>query len=344
MRVAIHLLLLATTSSALKVAVTGPTGKLGRAAVRQLVTNGHEARILLRHNVPTTSEARSDPAQMPPLDASSTAVAAYLVGLQGVEAVKGDINDEASLEQLLTGCSAVLSVHGARRTRKLSDLWTDPTLDPAHAKNVNYEGIKKLVAAMRKTNCKRIVRITGKGETPWSLFSILLNALGSMAKAWNNEGEHVLREAADIDYTIIRPGVMSTSDEDLCEPDKCLTANSLALADDGGDLKVTPIPHGAIANLCVEVLKFPNTARSTLTAMQSEAPGKGSDSWAPLLAEVKPDQRAFRTDLLKEHFLAVRVGGTVLALILAAIALGFATALKAVAVALIGAGRSLFGK
>lgn len=294
------LVALVATSSALKVAVTGPTGKLGRAAVRQLVANGYEAKILLRHSA-TAPQGASDVSRLPPIDADSAAVATYLLGLKGVEAIKGDINDEASLTELLTGCSAVLAVHGARRTRKLSDLWSDPTLDPAHAKNVNYEGLKKLISAARKTNCKRIVRITGKGEDPWSVFSILINLLGGMAKAWNNEGEHLLRDATDLEYTIVRPGVMSTSEADLCEPDKCLEPNSLALADDGGDLKVTPIPHGVVASLCVESLKYPNAARATLTAMQSEEPGKGADSWGPLLAEVKPDRRAFRKDLLKEH-------------------------------------------
>ena len=29
-----------------------------------------------------------------------------------------------------------------------------------------------------------------------------------MAKAWNYEGECVLRGTSDIDYTIIRPGIM----------------------------------------------------------------------------------------------------------------------------------------
>ena len=227
------------TSSALKVAVTGPTGKLGRAAVRQLVANGYEAKILLRHSA-TAPQGASDVSRL--RDHADSAADQLLARSQGVEAI-GDINDEASLTELLTGCSAVLAVHGARRTRKLSDLWSDPTLDPAHAKNVNYEGLKKLISAARKTNCKRIVRITGKGEDPWSVFSILINLLGGMAKAWNNEGEHLLRDATDLEYTIVRPGVMSTSEADLCEPDKCLEPNSLALADDGGDLKVT-IPHG----------------------------------------------------------------------------------------------------
>ena len=39
-----------------------------------------------------------------------------------------------------------------------------------------------------------------------------VNGLGSMAKAWNYEGERLLRAAAQSDgleYTIIRPGVRS---------------------------------------------------------------------------------------------------------------------------------------
>lgn len=44
----------------------------------------------------------------------------------------------------------------------------------------------------------------GKGEDPWSVFSILINGLGSMAKAWNYEGEQLLRSCKDVDYTIVR--------------------------------------------------------------------------------------------------------------------------------------------
>ena len=34
-----------------------------------------------------------------------------------------------------------------------------------------------------------------------------------MAKAWNYEGEQLLRACKDIDYTIIRPGVMGRVDD-----------------------------------------------------------------------------------------------------------------------------------
>jgi hypothetical protein len=45
--------------------------------------------------------------------------------------------------------------------------------------------------------------LAGKGEDPWSVFSILINGLGSMAKAWNYEGEQLLRACKDVDYTIV---------------------------------------------------------------------------------------------------------------------------------------------
>ena len=119
------------------------------------------------------------------------------------------------------------------------------------------------VDAARTTGCKRIVRLTGKGETPWSIFSILINGLGSMAKAWNYEGEQLLRAADDIEYTIVRPGVMRGEEADL-------PANSLALGDDGADLKVTSIPHASIARLCIDSLSFANAGRTTLCAMASD--------------------------------------------------------------------------
>eukprot|EP00913_Durusdinium_trenchii_P022892 g21494.t1 len=95
---------------------------------------------------------------------------------------------------------------------------------------VNCEAIAQLLAAAEQQKCPRLVRVTGKDRDPWSITSILINALGSMAKAWNFEGERRLR-GANIDYTIVRPGFMGDVDATLDE-DK-----ALALADNGGDLK-----------------------------------------------------------------------------------------------------------
>ena len=87
-----------------KVAVVGPTGKVGRLAVKRLVEQGYTPRILLRHK-PAAAAAPSLAK-----DADKDSVAAYLCGLEGVEAVAGDINDRASLDELLQGCSAKLNL------------------------------------------------------------------------------------------------------------------------------------------------------------------------------------------------------------------------------------------
>ena len=115
-----------------------------------------------------------------------------------------------------------------------------------------------------------------------------------------------------------------------------LPANSLALADDGGDLKVTSIPHATIARLAIDSLAYANAGRSTLCAMATEEPGEGADAWTPLLQEVQPDRRAFRDDLLPEHFRAVRLGGGALVAALATLAAGALLGVKALLGSLLG--------
>ena len=319
----------AVASPPAKIAVIGATGKVGRSAVQQLVSRGYKPRILLRH--PASVPA---PSSMPSADAPPAEVASFLASLPGVETISGDVTDPKSCEALVSGCSAVLALHGARRTRQLSDLWRNPEEDAGHAKQINYQGVANLIEAARASRtCKRIVRLTGKGETPWSIFSILINGLGSMAKAWNYEGERLLRACDDIEYTIVRPGVMRGEEADL-------PPASLVLGDDGADLKVTSIPHGSIAALCIDSLGYANAGRCTLCAMASEEPGTGADSWAPLLEKVAPDRRAFRDDLLAEHKRATTLGGAGLVVGLGAFASAVAAvvvlALKALAAAVLG--------
>ena len=135
-----------------------------------------------------------------------------------------------------------MALHGPVRPPPLQSLFRRlPEADPLHSKSVNYEAVKNLINAARKSDtCKRIVRVTGKGEEPYSFFSVLINMLGNMAKAWNYEGEELLREANDIDYTIVRPGVMTNESID--------TSNRYALEDNGqGSLPVTAVTHSQIA-------------------------------------------------------------------------------------------------
>ena len=280
-----------------QVAVIGATGRLGRLAVTQLVERGIPCKILVRQEtLPSPPPSLSlDTKENGETSLSSAQVAAYLASLKGVSVVHGDVGDVQALRELVKDCDACLALYGATRRSKVSDLWQNVAdEDPSHAKQVNYQGVLNLLQACEAVGCRRLVRITGKGETPTNFISILINVLGSMAKAWNYQGEQALRGQNTVDYTIIRPGLMKEDGP---------VGNVLTLADDGGDLPVAKIRYADIASLCIDCLEYDNAKRATLTAMTCE---NGASTWAPLLEKVQPDRRQFPSDMLEQHYAAVR--------------------------------------
>ena len=238
--------------------------------------------------------------------------------------VEGDATDAASCQKLVEGCDAILALHGPVKPPPFQSLFNLlPESDPKHSKSVNYIAVQNLIDAAKSENkCNRIIRVTGKGESPTQFFSVLINMLGNMAKGWNYEGEQLLRTQTDVDYTIVRPGMMGKDD--------IPSGKVLALADNGGDLPVTAVTHSQIAGLCVDCLGYPNAARSTLTAMNVE-PGTGEDSYAPLLAKVNSDTRSFPSTLLEEHKKGARNGAAILAAVMAVVLGGAVAVVKYVA-------------
>lgn len=302
---------LASSSPQRAVAVIGTTGRLGRRIVQELSEKGIPTRCLLRHDVAANTNV---PASLDQAE-SSQQVAAFLQSLPDVTMVPGDITDINSLRRLLQGCDACIAAHGPTAPKPfwksliLPSVFYPDTL-PEHPKQINYQGIQNLIQVMNEESatCKTIVRITGKGESPWSIFSILINALGGLAKAWNYEGEQLLRRNTNLDYIIIRPGVMK---ERLEMAD---TNNYRGLRDNGEDMKVTPVSYSQIAELAVQSLDYPNNCRrTTLTAMNVPS---GASSYAPLLEQVQPDRRAFPESLFDEHRKAARVGGLAITAVL----------------------------
>jgi len=288
-----------------KVAVIGTTGRLGRNAIVQLSSRSIPTRCLLRHPIP--------PNTTPDLNGSSSSeIAAYLSTLPNVEMVVGDVTQRETIDELLQGCHAVLSLQGASQPNPpIKSLF--PFLnpengdDPTHPKMVNYVGVQNIIDASKDNGkIQRIVRITGKGESPYNFFSILINLFGRIAKGWNYEGEELLRSPNNaIDYTIIRPGIMGTPNVPQ--------GKVRGLQDNGGDMKVSAVTHSQIAELCIDCLNYPNAARSTLVAMNVDV-GDGEESYAPLLEQVSPDTRVFPKTLIDQHKMGARIGASVVAL------------------------------
>jgi NAD(P)H-binding len=303
-----------------KVAVIGTTGRLGRQAILQLSRQGIAARCLLRQS---PSSLPSPPPKSLAQATSSSQVAAYLQTLPGVELIVGDVTDPASLATLLDGTTACLALYGATAPKPfvksllLPQIFYPEDVDQNHPKQVNYVGVQNILRAMQQSaTCKHLVRITGKGEDPWSIFSILINALGGIAKGWNYEAEQWIRttcQTADsnLSYTIIRPGIMKEA------VDGTTTEAPLCVLDNGGDLPVSAVSYAQIANLAIAVTRRPNCRRATITAMSSPPASTNDDNDTTAvrrtrsytLDEVQPDTRSFPTSLIKQHKQAARVGG-----------------------------------
>jgi NAD(P)H-binding len=351
-----------------KVAVIGTTGRLGRQVVQQLSDMGISTiRCLQRPAAADDEKSNSSDAAVVVVKSlqdaqTSQQVASYLKTLPGVEMIAGDVTDIDSLRRLLVLDSggddcvdACFAVHGAGMPKPFykglfAPLLFNEDLDPRHPKQVNYVGVQNILKVLQECNnnnkkkknkkVPRLVRITGKGEEPWSVFSILINALGGMAKAWNYEAEQLIRSTKpeDLDYTIIRPGIMKERLEQESKDEETAatttTTTTLGLRDNGGDLPVTAVSYAQIAQLAIHVATRDNCQRATLTAMNrilmpttSRRPSKTNvdnddqddddddDDDAKVVVyqtidQVQPDTRTtFPTTLLHEHKRAARVGG-----------------------------------
>jgi hypothetical protein len=293
-----------------KVAVLGATGRLGRATVQELLKNDIPVNCLVRPSSSVPSDWPSD---------KVTVVRGELSDASGSSA---DQPSKAMVE-LLTDCTHCVACYGATRKTKLSDFW-DPSIedtDPTHAKQINYQSMKALLAACKETGCSQILRITGKGEDPTSFFSVLINGLGSFAKGWNYEGEEVLRQQSSTAYTIVRPGIMKEEYPPPKKDGEEREPEYLSLADNGGDLKVSVVSYQQIAELLVQCILNEQSKGVTLCAMNV----KGTPVQATLAERVqalKPDTRKFPKSLIAEHKNAVYKAATGLAVGMSFLLLG----------------------
>ncbi|HWZ33718.1 MAG TPA: hopanoid-associated sugar epimerase [Bryobacteraceae bacterium] len=103
--------------------VTGATGFVGWHVARKLLDRGDPVRVLAR-----------DPARVRELE--------------GVETVRGDLRDPASLERAVEGCEVAFHVAADYR------LWTR---DPQEMFRSNVDGTRNLLAAAKRAGVERVV-------------------------------------------------------------------------------------------------------------------------------------------------------------------------------------------
>lgn len=218
--------------------------------------------------------------------------------------VKGDISKPETLPALIEGCDAILCLQGPPKPNPIKSMlpFLSNENDTSHSRVVNYVGMQNVINAVKQYNPNmRIVRLTGKGEEPFSIFSILINMLGNLAKAWNYEGEQLLRTSG-VKYSIIRPGLLKSSDDYTIPP------KAKMIRDNGGNMKVTPVTYDQIADICIQSLDYENCNQSTLTVMNVKD-GEGVDDYDILLEKVENDKEGrFPDSLLEQHKMGARIG------------------------------------
>jgi dihydroflavonol-4-reductase len=109
----------------MKTFITGASGFVGSAVLRQLIAVGHTVRALVRPN-----SDRHNLVELP------------------VEIVTGDLTDRASLDRALVGCSALFHVAAVYR------LWVP---QPKEIYDANVTGTRNIMIAAANAGVKRIV-------------------------------------------------------------------------------------------------------------------------------------------------------------------------------------------
>ncbi len=154
----------------MRLLVVGGTGGLGRLAVAEAVSRGHEVSALVR-----------DPAgaDLPEL----------------VVMVRGDVLDPVSLAPAVEGQEAVVCALGTPRPRQASSLLED--------------GTRNLVAAMKRASVPRLVCVTllgtadSKHNASFLYRHVILRALAPMVPDKENQ-ERVVQDSG-LDWVLIRP-------------------------------------------------------------------------------------------------------------------------------------------
>jgi putative NADH-flavin reductase len=158
--------------------VSGASGATGRLVVEQAVAAGHRVTVLVR-----------DPGRFR--------------APAGVHVVAAQVVDDPGVT-LPDGADAVVSALGKRSAKDPAPVCTD--------------GVRNLVAAMRRKGVRRIVAVsaspvlrTGYGE-PWWFRRVVRPAVHRLGRDLyaDLEGmERTLRAAdADLDWTVLRPGYL----------------------------------------------------------------------------------------------------------------------------------------
>jgi NADH dehydrogenase len=160
-----------------RILVVGGTGFIGTHVVSRLSAQGRSV------VVPTRRRER----------------ARHLVLLPTVDVVEADSRDPTVLQSLLAGCDAAVNLVGVLHGR------AGPAGDPfgPDFARAHVDVPNALISACRATRVRRLVHVSALGVTDGGKNTLPSRYLRSKAA-----GEEKVRQARDLDWTILRPSVV----------------------------------------------------------------------------------------------------------------------------------------
>ncbi len=193
----------------MRIAVTGASGKTGWRVVQEAISRGLEVTAILR------------PDSIAP------------EGLDGARIERLELRDIATLQQALRGCEALVIATGAR-----------PSIDLLGPLKVDALAIRHQLQAARAAGVKRVLLVSslcsGRLLHPLNLFGLIL--------VWKGLGERWLA-ASGLDWTVIRPGGLKESEENL-------EAEGIVFSD-ADQQESDSIPRRLVARVCLDALQTP---------------------------------------------------------------------------------------
>lgn len=233
--------------------VIGGTGRVGRYLIQKLVQRGIEVKALVRDR---------------PRDK-------VVEGFDGVEIIKGSVEDFDAMKLATKDCVSVIDVHGVSPPRfsKFQDLFVHPKNSPNHPHVINYLGTKLILEAMKLNGVTKLVRVTGAlaGASAFNPVCILFNMLLSMTVLWHYQSEVAIKQSG-LDYTCIRPCGLRN------EPTSAATNKTLVLfSEDQAKSKAFKTKSSMsvedLAELCVLCGSEMLLSRKTVTCTAVETDG-----------------------------------------------------------------------
>jgi NADH dehydrogenase len=215
-----------------RILVVGGSGFIGSHVVSRLSAQGR------RVVVPTRRRER----------------ARHLILLPTVDVVETDPSDPATLARLAAGCDAAINLVGVLHGRagRGGDPW-GPDFGRAH---VELPG--RLVEACRAQGVRRLIHVSALGVTDGGKNTLPSRYLRSKAA-----GEEKVRQARDLDWTILRPSVVFGAEDSFLNLFARIQRLLPVLAIAKAEARFQPVWVGDVAQAIVNALDNPATHGKT---------------------------------------------------------------------------------